>query len=58
MLSDGAAEVRCSSAQSIQKYDLRLGRQVKKDGKEDSEWSQQDAALEEICKVEGKKKKL
>ena len=28
------------------------------DGEEDSEWSQHDAALEEICKVEGKKKRL
>ena len=27
-----------------------------KTSEEDSEWSQQDAALEEICKVEGKKK--
>ena len=30
MLADGAAEVRCSSAQFIEKYDLRLGRQVKR----------------------------
>ena len=30
MLSDGAAEVRCSSAQFIEKYNLRLGRQVRR----------------------------